>query len=118
MREGYDSDDYSGDASVVLPQSKLLSKMTGDQASGLKGLERIYEEVLDENCRVFVKYFEEVLESKDDSRSITPPLVVLREVDTSERNHNDTIKVQDELGWTNGRYNVMLQSLIFSPILN
>ncbi|KAJ0031553.1 hypothetical protein Pint_13215 [Pistacia integerrima] len=107
MRESYDSDDYSGgeDVSVVLPLTKLLSKMTGDQASELIELERIYEEVLDENCRVFVKYFKEVLESKDDSRLINPPLVVLREVDKFERNEDDSNKLKEELGWTNGCYN-------------
>lgn len=115
MREGYeyDSDDYSGgeDESVVLPLTKLLSKMTGDQTSELKELERIYEEVLDENCRVFVKYFKEVLESKDDSRLINPPLVVLREVYKFERNEDDSIKLEEELGWTNGCYNVICFSL-------
>ncbi|KAJ0091091.1 hypothetical protein Patl1_13282 [Pistacia atlantica] len=77
MRESYDSDDYSGgeDVSVVLPLTKLLSKMTGDQASELIVLERIYEEV------------------------------VLREVDKFERNEDDSNKLKEELGWTNGCYN-------------
>ncbi|KAJ4708471.1 RING-type E3 ubiquitin transferase [Melia azedarach] len=52
-QSGYDSDEYSVcDVSVVVPCTKLLSKMSGNQASELKELERNYEEVLDENCRI------------------------------------------------------------------
>ncbi|KAI7989543.1 putative E3 ubiquitin-protein ligase LIN-1 [Camellia lanceoleosa] len=57
--------------------TRSLSQMSGDQTSELKELERDYEEVLDENCRVFAGYFKEVLANKDGNRLIDPPSVVL-----------------------------------------
>jgi hypothetical protein len=107
---GYDSDENSiGDVSIVVPCTKLLSKMSGDQALELKELESIYEEVIDENCKVFAKYFKEVVTNGDENRMITPPSVILKElrkVDKSEV--SDEIIKMEELGLMNGRYNVML----------
>ncbi|XP_021277287.1 putative E3 ubiquitin-protein ligase LIN isoform X1 [Herrania umbratica] len=106
----HDADDYSiCDVSVVVPCSKLLSKMSGDQALELKELERNYEEVLDENCRVLVKYFQEVLENSDDgNRLISPPALVLKQTEKDEELDYDqedkNIKTK-ELGLKNGRYN-------------
>ncbi|XWS17290.1 hypothetical protein CRYUN_Cryun33cG0054600 [Craigia yunnanensis] len=103
-----DADDYSiCDVSVVVPCSKLLSKMSGDQALELKDLERNYEEVLDENCRVFVKYFKEVLENSDGNRSISPPALVLNQTEKAEEldYHEDKHIKSKELGLKNGRYN-------------
>lgn len=116
---GVDADDYSiiSDASVVVPCWKLLSKMSGGQALELKELERSYEEVLDENCRVYVKFFKEVLENSDDGNRvlISPPALVLKqitekaeEVEYHEENNNVKSK---ELGLKNGRYNVMANML-------
>lgn len=55
-----------------------LTKMSEDQASSLRELEREYEEILDANCRVFAAYFEEVLVSEDGDTSISPPLLIMR----------------------------------------
>ncbi|KAJ6759430.1 hypothetical protein OIU74_026001 [Salix koriyanagi] len=55
--------------------------MSGDQALELKCLESIYEEVLDENCKVFAKYFKELVTNGDDNRIMTtPPSVILKEL--------------------------------------
>ncbi|GMI92736.1 hypothetical protein HRI_002942900 [Hibiscus trionum] len=104
----HDADDYSiCDLSVVVPCSKLLSKMSGDQALELKELERNYEEVLDENCRVFARYFKEVLENSDENRSINPPELVFKQTEKGEGldyHEDENIKTK-ELGLKNGRYN-------------
>ncbi|CAN0901538.1 Putative E3 ubiquitin-protein ligase LIN-1 [Linum grandiflorum] len=71
-REGY---------SVVVPRTKVLSKMNGGQAKELKELEGMYEEVLNENCRVFANYFIEVLRCSGGGEVCgPPPAVVLREL--------------------------------------
>ncbi|XP_017611574.2 putative E3 ubiquitin-protein ligase LIN [Gossypium arboreum] len=106
----HDTDDYSiSDVSVVVPWSKLLSKMSGDQALELKELERNYEEVLDENCRVFAKYFKEILANNDENRSVNPPDLVFKQSEKSEEvdyreEDDDNVKAK-ELGLKNGRYN-------------
>lgn len=112
-QSGYDSDEYSVcDVSVVVPCTKLLSKMSGNQASELKELERNYEEVLDENCRVFFNYFKDVLENSNENGLVNPPSVVLRKLEEGGDHkleqiiENETIK-SEEGGWQNGRYNVM-----------
>ncbi|KAH9762404.1 RING-type E3 ubiquitin transferase [Citrus sinensis] len=100
------------DVSVVVPCAKLLSKMSGSQASELKELERNYEELLDENCRVFASYFKQVLENSNDSGLIivTPPSVVLRKIekvggaDQLHQKQDENIK-SEELQLENGRYN-------------
>ncbi|OMO58191.1 hypothetical protein COLO4_34815 [Corchorus olitorius] len=105
-----DADDYSiCDVSVVIPCSKLFSKMSGDQASGLKEMERNYEKILDENCRGFVKYFQKVLENGDDgNRVISPPALVLnlKQIETEKveefDQYQEDIKTK-ELGLKNGR---------------
>lgn len=123
MNIGYDSDEnLMGDVSVVLPSSKLLSKMSGGQALEFKELERSYEEVLDENCRVFAKFFKQVLENKDENRLITPPSVIIKEVgkvDKLDGSSEDVRIKTEELGFLNGRYNVMLKfpSICF-PFIN
>ncbi|KAE8714137.1 hypothetical protein F3Y22_tig00110201pilonHSYRG00329 [Hibiscus syriacus] len=104
----HDADDYSiSDISVVVPWSKLLSKMSGDQALELKELERNYEQILDENCRVFARYFKEVLENSDESRSVNPPELVFKQTEKGEKldyHEDENIKTK-ELGLENGRYN-------------
>lgn len=115
----HDTDDYSiCDVSVVVPCSKLLSKMSGDQALELKELERNYEGVLHENCRVFVKYFKEVLANNDENRSFNPPDLVFKQSEKSEEvdhreEDDDSVKIK-ELGLKNGRYNVMYFSVAFN----
>ncbi|KAL5768811.1 hypothetical protein ACOSP7_015355 [Xanthoceras sorbifolium] len=106
MKLGYDSDEVP----VVVHGTKSLSKMSGNQTSGLKELERNYEEVLDENCRVFANYFKHVLETSDENAVISPPLVVMeteKDGDVLDHNHNheDQLIKTDQLGMQNGRYN-------------
>ncbi|XP_024959066.1 putative E3 ubiquitin-protein ligase LIN [Cynara cardunculus var. scolymus] len=103
----YDSDDNSIVTDSVVSCTTLLSKMNGNQASELKELERDYEQVLDENCRVFAGYFEKILGNRDGNRVIDPPLVVLEAVhmgDTYEHNQNEK-SISTEFGSKNGRYN-------------
>ncbi|RDX92510.1 putative E3 ubiquitin-protein ligase LIN, partial [Mucuna pruriens] len=76
-----DANDYgysvSEEYSVVLPCTKVLSKMSEEQAAKLRKLEREYEEVLDENCGVFAAYFREVLLNRNGDASISPPSLIL-----------------------------------------
>lgn len=111
LDKGYDNDENSiGNVSIAVPCTKLLSKMSGDQALELKGLESIYEEVLDENCKVFAKYFKELVTNGDDNRIMTtPPSVILKELGKVDKSDaSDEISKMEELGFKNGRYNVML----------
>ncbi|KAI9192181.1 hypothetical protein LWI28_019302 [Acer negundo] len=105
MKLGYDSDEIA----VVVRGTKSLSKMSGNQASGLKELERNYLEVLDKNCRVFANYFKDVLEASDDQNAfISPPLVVIETVkdgDVLDHNYEDEQMKSDQLGMQIGRYN-------------
>lgn len=109
---GYDSDDHSICVeSVGVSCTTLLSKMNGNQASELKELERDYEDVLDENCRVFVWYFKEVLENADENVVIDPPSVVLEIIDREDDilDTDDVVEIDtDGSGLKNGRYNVMI----------
>ncbi|KZV30094.1 hypothetical protein F511_17139 [Dorcoceras hygrometricum] len=106
---GGNSDDQ---LSVVSNNTSLLSKMSGYQASALKDLERDYEDLLDENCRIFVGYFKEVLQDKDD---VAPPSIVLgRSSSINERRgeialYSDEEKKMSsqEFDSTNRRYNPM-----------
>ncbi|KAK9269400.1 hypothetical protein L1049_001173 [Liquidambar formosana] len=104
----YDSDEsLKFEESVVFPCTKSLSKMSGDQASGLKELERDYEEVLDENCREFVGYLKSVLGNKDGSLLMKLPSLILRRVgkgDELEGSADEKI-TEEEFGSKNRRYN-------------
>ncbi|KAB5514316.1 hypothetical protein DKX38_028222 [Salix brachista] len=79
--------------------------MSGDQALELKGLESIYEEVLDENCKVFARYFKELVTNGDDNRIMTtPPSVILKELGKVDKSDaSDEISKMEELGFKNGR---------------
>ncbi|GJT68595.1 putative E3 ubiquitin-protein ligase LIN-1 isoform X1 [Tanacetum coccineum] len=104
---GYESDENSVVMDSVVSCMDLLSKMNGDQALELKELEKEYEYVLDENCRIFVEYFKEVLENEDGDIVIVPPSVVL-EVHKSEGygyNRDEKSLLSTEFGSRNGRYN-------------
>lgn len=93
----------------MLPCAKLLSRMSENQASMLRELEREYEEVLDENCRVVAVYFEEVLVSKNGDASISPPLLMLKSAeDGDRRKKKEEIEETEMPVLENGRYNVML----------
>lgn len=97
--------------------------MSGDQALALKGLEKDYEVLLDENCRIFVQYFKEVLKNNGDEM-IAPPTIVLhksceRDDDNDDGggdrdDESDNIKSQGFGSTTNRRYiNVMINFLRF-----
>lgn len=116
-------DDYSiSDVSVtVITTATSLSKMSDEQTSELKELEREYEDVLDENCRALAEYLKQVLENEDDDhdRLIEPPPLILKNqagkvevFDGSDELEEDqqswTRRSTGEIGIsTNGRYNVM-----------
>uniref|UniRef100_A0A2N9H1T4 RING-type E3 ubiquitin transferase n=1 Tax=Fagus sylvatica TaxID=28930 RepID=A0A2N9H1T4_FAGSY len=87
--------------------------MSEGQASELKELESTYEKVVDENCRLLVKYFKEVLENKDENKLINLPPFTLRnseKVDTFEYSEDEKIEKED-LVLQNGRYNVIQYGL-------
>ncbi|KAF7819795.1 putative E3 ubiquitin-protein ligase LIN-1 [Senna tora] len=99
-------------SSVVLPSTKLLSRMSDDQASKLRELEREYEEVVDENCRIVAQYFKQVLvndNGRDSSPSIiTSPLLILKSSteDGKREISNQEEMVKSEMPLLkNGRYN-------------
>lgn len=107
---GYESDENSIVTDSVVSCTTLLSKMNGNQASELKELERDYEQVLDENCRVFAGYFKEILGNKDGNGVIVPPLVVLEAIHKGDGHHvlnQDEKSISTQFGSKNGRYNVM-----------
>lgn len=125
-----DHDDYSicNDPVEVIPSTKSLSKMSDEQMSELKELEREYEEVLDENCRVLAKYLKEVLENinqdgHDQNRMIDAPPLILKNsagkfevFDGRDELEEDDQQIRmrtGEIGISiNGRYNVIC--LLFS----
>ncbi|XP_028806521.1 putative E3 ubiquitin-protein ligase LIN-1 [Neltuma alba] len=95
------------DESVVLPPTKLLSRMTNDQASKLRELERDYEETIDDNCRIVAEYFKEVLVSNTSDSSVSLPLSVLKNSgDDAEMKQSQQEMVQTDIPlFKNGRYN-------------
>ncbi|XP_059634944.1 putative E3 ubiquitin-protein ligase LIN [Cornus florida] len=98
-----DNDDKGGSIS----STRLLSNMSGYQASELKELERDYEKALDENCKVFVGYFKELLGNNDGTRRIDPPSLVMRIFEEGNKfkySKDENIKAE-ESGLQNGRYN-------------
>ncbi|KAL2500881.1 putative E3 ubiquitin-protein ligase [Forsythia ovata] len=99
--------DYNSDDQSIVSTTTTLSKMSGDQASALKDLERDYEDLLDENCRNFVVYFKEVLRNRDGGQLIVPPSVVFQKSkrgDKFDYGEEKKIKTQ-KFGSRNGRYN-------------
>lgn len=120
-----DDDDDDDDRSVVSNTTTLLSTMSGDQAAVLKDLERDYSVLLEENCRLFVEYFKEVLvrnkveDNGDQVVMIIPPAILLHR---DPINGGDNKKVvdsdEDEIASQgfeskNRRYNVMFDFLEF-----
>ncbi|XP_020549522.1 putative E3 ubiquitin-protein ligase LIN [Sesamum indicum] len=102
--------DYNSDDHSIISNTTLLSKMSGDQASALRDLERDYEDLLDENCRIFVEYFKRILRNKDgDQVKVPPPTVVLQIRETADKLvYSDEEKIKNqEFESTNRRYNPM-----------
>ncbi|XLU49231.1 hypothetical protein S245_044045 [Arachis hypogaea] len=102
-----DASDYSiTEESVVLPCTKLLSRMSENQASKLRELEREYQEAIDQNCRVVAVYFKEVLTSKSSEASISPPLLTLKSTEDVDGGKNkEEIQESQMSVLENGRYN-------------
>ena len=105
---------------MVLPCAKVLSKMSEEQAGKLREVEREYEEVLDENCRVLAEYFKEVLVKENSDAGISPPPLILKSAAEGGGRENQTEEMTPMSVLENGRYNVMLyiyfltNSLLFS----
>ncbi|XXG48025.1 hypothetical protein AAC387_Pa02g2572 [Persea americana] len=96
------------------PGRGALARMSGEQAEDLMELERDYEKVLDENCRVFAGYLKEVLENSEGNVRVAPPELVLAGNHNGwavDRMKNGDLKVEEsgieENGLQNGRYNPM-----------
>lgn len=109
LGSGYDSDEQS----VVVSPSRLLKNMSDNQALGFKDLERDYEEILDENCRAFAKYFREVLQNKDGKHLVDPPPVLLQIGEGEKSGNQEPMQMQRKFSLKNGRYNVILFFLVF-----
>lgn len=101
----------------MLPWTKLLSRMSEDQASKLRELEREYGEVLDENCRVLAVYFKEVLVNRDGDESISPPFLILKSAAEGESGDYYRKEEMPMPVLENGRYNVMLPFTLFPNLL-
>ncbi|XP_022882444.1 putative E3 ubiquitin-protein ligase LIN-1 isoform X1 [Olea europaea var. sylvestris] len=101
--------DYNSDDHSIVSNTTVLSKMSGDQATSLKDLERDYEDLLDENCRNFVGFFKEVLQNRDRGQLIIPPPVVLQKSKRGDKfHHREEKKIAiQKFGSRNGRYNPM-----------
>lgn len=87
--------------------TKSLSTMSREQASQLKDLENEYEEILDENCKVFATYFNDVLLAKSQDKFIDPPTVIVQKSDCFEFSKDEEMINQD-YGLKNRPYKVML----------
>ncbi|CAI9100373.1 OLC1v1037356C1 [Oldenlandia corymbosa var. corymbosa] len=98
---GYDSDDQS----VVVSPTRLLNNMNGNQAEELKDLERDYENILDENCKVFAAYFRESLQVKDGNQNIDVPALVLQRKESDRVEYCGLQKMKTHYSIKNRRYN-------------
>lgn len=98
--------------------TKLLSGVSKDQGEKLKELERDYEEVLNDNCKVFAGYLKEVLDNRDENRSITPPPLIMTRFSTEgELDFDAENKFNSgETEMSNRRYNVSLYFFIISSM--
>ncbi|KAL5729155.1 hypothetical protein ACHQM5_002143 [Ranunculus cassubicifolius] len=86
----------------------LLSGVSKDQGEKLKELEREYELVLDENCKVLAGYIKElILEDRDGNRSVSPPPLIWTKLCAESNIEFDTKNNIDieEIDMSNGRYN-------------
>lgn len=112
-------DDDDDDRSVVSNRTMSLSKMSGGQASELKDLERHYEDLLDQNCRMFVGYFKDILQNGDgENKMIAPPVIILQKMSEPKDDRGGEVKIRSvELGSTNRRYNVMAFYLLNESFL-
>ncbi|KAK8939364.1 putative E3 ubiquitin-protein ligase LIN [Platanthera guangdongensis] len=79
----------------------VLSRMSGGQAVELRGLERTYEGVMDENTRVYAEHLKDLLRS---DVAIKPPELIFPSV-TGAEDHigetKDAENVGDDIGSTN-----------------
>ncbi|KAG0455811.1 hypothetical protein HPP92_023599 [Vanilla planifolia] len=83
----------------------ILSRMSGGQATELRELERTYENVMDENSRVYAGYLKEVLRSGD---GVRPPELVFPMADGNEDETKEEVEdeiFREAIGSTNERFN-------------
>ncbi|KAL6006191.1 hypothetical protein ACLOJK_040237 [Asimina triloba] len=116
-RSSYGDDERSAEAEAG--RRGMLSRMSGEQAAKLKGLEKDYEEVVDENSRNFARYLKEVLGDSDGIGSSSAPSLILGTIgdgdagsDASSRRSRagseaDGMNEHRQIGTANRRYNVM-----------
>ncbi|XP_006645675.2 LOW QUALITY PROTEIN: putative E3 ubiquitin-protein ligase LIN [Oryza brachyantha] len=58
---------------AAMTAMRVLSLMSGVQATEMRALEREYEKVLDVNCRAYALYLKRILEAGDAARASSPP---------------------------------------------
>lgn len=103
---------HSDEQLVVVSPTRLLKNISGKQTLELKDLQRGYEDILDENCRVFAGYFSEVLQNKDGNLLIDQPSVILQILEEGEKfEYQEGDKMKRECSMKNRRYNVMFYFL-------
>ena len=104
-----------------LESMSILSEMDGGQAAALKELERGYEGLLEDNCRVFARYFKQVLRRGVGEEMILPPKIVFREGESDDRLtlwDGDEQRIKSHgFQSPNRRYNVMLCFFFFFPFM-
>ncbi|KAG0454650.1 hypothetical protein HPP92_023942 [Vanilla planifolia] len=84
----------------------ILSRMSGGQATELRELERTYENVMDENSKVYAGYLKEVLRSGD---GVRPPELVFPMADGNEDETKEAVEdeiFREAIGSTNERFNL------------
>ncbi|XP_058074307.1 putative E3 ubiquitin-protein ligase LIN-1 [Magnolia sinica] len=114
-----DGDERSRSREAMTGCEGLFSRMSGGQAAELKELERDYEDVVDENSRVFARYLKGVLENGDGNGPASPPPLILARIGdrgagfdaadgrmTLDSDADARLEFQ-EIGLRHGRYNPM-----------
>lgn len=91
-----------------------MSKMSAGQASALKDLERDYGALLENNCRIFVRYFKELVRHEGGKEINSPPTIVFNKGVSDAQEHlcesdgdEENVKSQGFVP-SNRRYNVIL----------
>ncbi|XP_057806629.1 putative E3 ubiquitin-protein ligase LIN [Salvia miltiorrhiza] len=82
----------------------ILSEMNGGQASALKDLERDYEVLLEDNCRIFAQYMKQVLRSRGEEVIFPPAILLFRRGESEDGGDQHHIRNQG-FESPNRRYN-------------
>lgn len=114
----YDTDDRSTSST-----KSIMSKMSAGQASALKDLERDYGDLLEDNCRIFVRYFKELVRNEGGKEINSPPTILFNK-GVSDGHEPLCVSDGDEenvksqgFESSNRRYNVMILFLSISFFL-